>query len=210
MLYKILAGIVLAAVIGVGVYLVAVDVAGESKENLSENSMENNLPKYDFPNAVIETNLGTVVVKLYPEDAPKTVENFKKLAGEQYYNGLTFHRVIPGFMVQGGDPNCTPERSKGSCGSGGPGYTFADELNPNTASAKDGYKKGVLAMANAGPNTNGSQFFIMVADVPLPHNYTIFGKVISGQDIADKISLVKTGAGDRPTEAVVIRKITVQ
>ncbi|TSC82903.1 MAG: peptidylprolyl isomerase [Parcubacteria group bacterium Gr01-1014_19] len=210
MLYKILAGLVLAVVVVVGVYLVAADVAGESKENLSENSMENNLPKYDFPNAVIETSIGAVVVKLYPEDAPKTVENFKKLAGEQYYDGLTFHRVIPGFMVQGGDPNCTSERSKGSCGSGGPGYKFADELNPNTASAKEGYKKGVLAMANAGPNTNGSQFFIMVADVPLPHNYTIFGKVVSGQEIADKISMVKTGMNDRPVEAVVINKITAQ
>ena len=192
------------------VYLVAVDVAGESKENLSENNMENNLTKYDFPNAVIETSLGAVVVRLYSEDAPNTVANFQKLAGEKYYDGLTFHRVIPGFMVQGGDPNCTPDRSKGACGTGGPGYKFADELNPNTASAKEGYKKGVLAMANAGPNTNGSQFFIMVADVPLPYNYTIFGKVVSGQDVADKISMVETGMNDRPADAVVIKKVNVQ
>lgn len=160
--------------------------------------------------ALIETSQGNIKVEFYSSDAPKTVENFKKLAGEKYYDGLVFHRVIPGFMVQGGDPNCTPSRSSGSCGSGGPGYKFEDELTPNTASAKEGYKKGVLAMANAGPNTNGSQFFIMVADVPLPHSYTIFGKVLEGQDVADKISKVQTSAGDRPVEPVVIKKVTVQ
>ena len=167
--------------------------------------MENKNPQ----TAVIETSLGNIKVQFYSSDAPKTVANFAKLAGEQYYDGLIFHRVIPGFMVQGGDPNCVPARSSGSCGSGGPGYKFEDELDPNTASAKAGYQKGVLAMANAGPDTNGSQFFIMVADYPLPHSYTIFGKVLEGQDVADKISMVKTGAGDRPVEAVVIKKIEI-
>lgn len=149
----------------------------------------------------IETNFGKIVLELYPKDAPKTVENFKTLANKGFYNGLIFHRVISGFMIQGGDP-------LGS-GMGGPGYQFADELDPNTPSAKAGYKKGVLAMANSGPNTNGSQFFIMLADYPLPHNYTIFGRVIFGQDVVDKIGTVKTGANDRPVTPVVMKTVTV-
>ncbi|MFA7395049.1 MAG: peptidylprolyl isomerase, partial [Candidatus Paceibacterota bacterium] len=129
----------------------------------------------------LETNLGEIQFETYPADAPETVANFIKLANEGYYDGLIFHRVIDGFMIQGGDPNCSPELSKrpatGPCGTGGPGYQFKDELNPETTSYQAGYQKGVVAMANAGPNTNGSQFFIMLADTPLPHDYTIFGKV---------------------------------
>lgn len=150
----------------------------------------------------IETNYGTIVFETYNNDAPKTVENFVTLANKGFYNGLTFHRVIPGFMIQGGDPNGN--------GTGGPGYKFDDELNPNTASYKAGYKKGVVAMANAGPNTNGSQFFIMTADYPLPNNYTIFGKVVSGQDVVDKIASVKTGANDKPVSPVVMKTVTVE
>jgi cyclophilin family peptidyl-prolyl cis-trans isomerase len=150
----------------------------------------------------IETNYGTIVFETYNSDAPKTVENFVTLANKGFYNGLTFHRVIPGFMIQGGDPNGN--------GSGGPGYQFADELNPNTASYKAGYKKGVVAMANAGPNTNGSQFFIMTADYPLPNDYTIFGKVVSGQDVVDKIAGVKTGANDKPVSPVTMKTVTVK
>ena len=105
-------------------------------------------------------------------------------------------------MIQGGDPQGT--------GMGGPGYKFADELDPNTSSAKAGYKKGVVAMANSGPNTNGSQFFIMTADYPLPHNYTIFGKVVSGQDVVDTIANVKTGPNDRPVSPVTMKKVTVK
>ena len=113
-------------------------------------------------------------------------------------------------MILGGDPNCAANASsdKGYCGAGGPGYKFEDELSPNTPSAKEGYKKGVVAMANSGPNTNGSQFFIMLEDTPLPHNYTIFGKVISGQEVVDAIGSTKTGQGDRPIEAVVIKSVT--
>lgn len=210
MLYKILGLVVLAAVVGVGIYLVSVDgpavgpsPAVEESENTQNTNMSGNP-------ALIETSLGNIKVQFYPDDAPKTVANFVKLANDKYYDGLTFHRVIPEFMIQGGDPNCTPARSSGSCGSGDPGYRFEDELDPNTPSAKAGYQKGVLAMANAGPDTNGSQFFIMVANVPLPHAYTIFGKVLEGQDVADKISMVKRGPGDRPSEAVVIKKITLQ
>lgn len=150
----------------------------------------------------LETNYGTIVIETYNNDAPKTVENFMTLAEKGYYDGLTFHRVIKGFMIQGGDP-------KGN-GTGGPGYQFADELNPNTASYKAGYKKGVVAMANAGPNTNGSQFFIMTADYPLPNSYTIFGKVVSGQEVVDKIAVVQTGANDKPISPVIMKKVTVK
>ena len=105
-------------------------------------------------------------------------------------------------MIQGGDPNGN--------GTGGPGYKFDDELNPNTASYKAGYKKGVVAMANAGPNTNGSQFFIMHADYALPHAYTIFGKVVEGQDVVDKIANVKVGANDKPVNPVIIKSVTLK
>ncbi len=150
----------------------------------------------------IETNYGKIVIETYDNDAPKTVSNFVTLANKGFYNGLTFHRVIKGFMIQGGDP-------KGN-GTGGPGYTFADELDPNTPSYVQGYKRGVVAMANAGPNTNGSQFFIMHEDNQLPHNYTIFGKVVSGQDVVDTIANVKTGPNDMPVSPVVMKKVTVK
>jgi len=150
----------------------------------------------------IETNYGNITFETYTQDAPNTVANFITLANKKFYDGLTFHRVIKGFMIQGGDP-------KGD-GTGGPGYSFADELNPATASYKAGYKKGVVAMANAGPNTNGSQFFIMAADYPLPNNYTIFGKVTAGQDVVDKIDSVQTGANDKPVSPVIMKKVTVK
>ncbi len=149
----------------------------------------------------IETNKGTIVFETYDADAPKAANNFVTLANKGFYNGVIFHRVIPGFMIQGGDPTGT--------GMGGPGYTFEDELSPNTPSAQEGYKRGVVAMANSGPNTNGSQFFIMHADYPLPHNYTIFGKVVSGMDVVDKIATTKTGAQDRPVEKIEMKKVTV-
>ena len=112
-------------------------------------------------------------------------------------------------MIQGGDP-LSKDANPDNDGTGGPGFMFDDELNPETASYKTGYKKGVLAMANAGPNTNGSQFFILLADYPLPHDYTIFGKVISGQDVVDKIGQVKTDAKDRPLANIVIKKAVVE
>ncbi|MFA6253889.1 MAG: peptidylprolyl isomerase [Candidatus Paceibacterota bacterium] len=157
----------------------------------------------------LETSLGQIQFTTYNQDAPNTVANFVKLAGQGFYNGLSFHRIIKGFMIQGGDPNCTPERSKGPCGTGGPGYQFADELNPATPSYQAGYKTGVVAMANSGPNTNGSQFFIMLADNPLPNNYTIFGKVTKGQEIVNKIGNVKTDANDHPIDQVLIKNVTI-
>lgn len=149
----------------------------------------------------IETNKGTIVFETYNADAPKTVENFITLANKGFYDGTIFHRVIKGFMIQGGDPTGT--------GTGGPGYKFADELDSNTPSAQAGYQRGVVAMANSGPDTNGSQFFIMHADYPLPHNYTIFGKVVKGIEIVDAIANSPVGAGDRPVTDIVMNKVTV-
>jgi cyclophilin family peptidyl-prolyl cis-trans isomerase len=149
----------------------------------------------------IETTKGTIVFETYDQDAPKTVANFISLANKGFYNNLIFHRVIEGFMIQGGDPTGT--------GMGGPGYKFADELDPNTLSYKQGYVRGVVAMANAGPDTNGSQFFIMHQDNPLPHNYTIFGKVISGMDVVDAIATTPTNSNDKPLTDVKMLKVTV-
>ncbi|MDQ3099280.1 MAG: peptidylprolyl isomerase [bacterium] len=163
--------------------------------NTSENKNMNR------EKVTIETNKGKIVIELYNDDAPKTAENFVTLANKGFYNNVTFHRVIKGFMIQGGDPTGN--------GTGGPGYKFDDELNPKTESYKTGYKKGVVAMANSGPNTNGSQFFIMHADYPLPNSYTIFGHVVEGQDVVDAIANVKTDANDKPTEPIVMKSVTV-
>lgn len=149
----------------------------------------------------IKTNKGDIKFKTYAQDAPNTVENFVKLANEGFYNGVIFHRVIDGFMIQGGDPTGT--------GMGGPGYAFNDEINPSSKIYQEGYRKGIVAMANAGPNTQGSQFFIMVADFLLPPSYTIFGKITSGQDVADAISMVERDANDRPLEEVIIETVLV-
>ncbi len=161
--------------------------------------------------ATVETNKGTFQFKTYDSDAPKTVQNFIALAEKGFYNNLTFHRVVRGFVIQGGDPNCSSPKNSGLCGTGGPGYAFEDELNPNAASYKAGYKKGVVAMANSGPDTNGSQFFIMLADNPnLPNNYTIFGKIIKGQEIVDIIGAAPVDRNDRPTEPIIIKSISFQ
>ena len=141
------------------------------------------------------TSAGQIEVELFAEDAPKTVENFTKLAGEGYYDGGVFHRVIPDFMIQGGCPR--------GDGTGGPGYTFEDELNEHPVA------RGYLAMANSGPNTNGSQFFIVTADACswLDGKHTVFGRITSGQDVADRISLVERDMRDRPLEPVVIESV---
>jgi cyclophilin family peptidyl-prolyl cis-trans isomerase len=151
--------------------------------------------------AKITTNKGAMTIGFYGKEAPKTVENFLTLTKKGFYDGITFHRVIPGFMIQGGDPSGN--------GTGGPGYKFNDEIDPTNALYKRGYARGVVAMANAGPNTNGSQFFIMHKDYPLPPSYTIFGEVISGIETVDAIELVKTGPADRPVEPVIMTKVEV-
>ena len=168
----------------------------------STNSTTMDTSTKNFAHTVtIETSKGTIVFETYDADAPKTVANFISLANKGFYNGLIFHRVIEGFMIQGGDPTGT--------GTGGPGYKFADELNPSTDSYKAGYVRGTVAMANSRPNTNGSQFFIMQKDTPLPHSYSIFGKVISGLDVVDAIAGVQTNSADKPLQDVKMIKVTV-
>ncbi len=163
---------------------------------------ETTQPIKNFMHTVtIETNKGTIVFETYDADAPATAKNFIDLANKGFYNGVIFHRVIPGFMIQGGDPTGT--------GTGGPGYKFADELNPATDSYKKGYVKGTVAMANSGPDTNGSQFFIMHADYPLPHNYTIFGQVTKGLDVVDAIANVARNGSDKPLQNITMNKVTV-
>jgi cyclophilin family peptidyl-prolyl cis-trans isomerase len=145
--------------------------------------------------ATLHTSHGTIALELFEDDAPKTVGNFRTLAADGFYDGVVFHRVIPDFMVQGGDPTGT--------GSGGPGYTSEDEINDRKV------VRGALAMANAGPNTNGSQFFIVTADACpwLDGKHTVFGKVTDGMDVVDAISLVDTDASDRPREPVSIERV---
>jgi cyclophilin family peptidyl-prolyl cis-trans isomerase len=151
----------------------------------------------DTSQATIETNHGDIVVELFAEDAPKTVDNFARLAGEGYYDGLVFHRVIPDFMIQGGCPQGT--------GTGGPGYTFEDEINQHRV------VRGALAMANAGPNTNGSQFFIVTADACpwLDGKHTVFGRVAEGMDVVERIEALPTDARDRPVEAATMTHVHV-
>jgi cyclophilin family peptidyl-prolyl cis-trans isomerase len=147
--------------------------------------------------ATMHTNHGTVSLELFADDAPKTVDNFVGLARKGFYDGVTFHRVIEDFMIQGGDPTGT--------GSGGPGYQFEDEINENKV------VRGALAMANAGPNTNGSQFFIVTADACpwLDGKHTVFGRVTDGMDVVDAISRVDTGNADKPRADVVIDRVEV-
>jgi peptidyl-prolyl cis-trans isomerase B (cyclophilin B) len=148
-------------------------------------------------NATLQTNQGAIAIELFDDDAPKTVANFKKLAGDGFYDGLIFHRVIQDFMIQGGDPTGT--------GSGGPGYQFEDEFNDNKV------ERGALAMANAGPNTNGSQFFIVTAEACpwLDGKHTVFGRVTGGMDVVDTISNAETGAGDKPRQEIRIESVTL-
>src|SRR5882757_7994388 len=153
---------------------------------------------------VINTNKGTIRFELLEDEAPKTTENFRLLAGRGYYNGVIFHRVIKGFMIQGGDP-----LGMGHGGESAWGGKFDDEINKSSDLYKGPYAAGTVAMANAGPNTNGSQFFIMHVDYPLPPSYSIFGRVTEGQDIVDAIATSKTDPGDRPLSEVKMEKVSV-
>jgi cyclophilin family peptidyl-prolyl cis-trans isomerase len=148
-------------------------------------------------NATLQTSEGAIELELYPDDAPKTVENFLKLSRDGFYEGVIFHRVIPDFMIQGGDPTGT--------GMGGPGYEFEDEFNQHPVA------RGALAMANAGPNTNGSQFFIVTAEATpwLDGKHTVFGKVTSGMDVVDRIAEADRDENDRPKTPVTIDRIAL-
>ena len=147
--------------------------------------------------ATLHTSHGAIEVEFFDDDAPKTVENFRKLAGDGFYDGLAFHRVIPDFMIQGGDPR--------GDGTGGPGYQFEDEINEHKVA------RGALAMANAGPNTNGSQFFIVTTPAApwLDGKHTVFGQVTAGQDVADRISMVDRDSRDQPREPVLIERVEI-
>jgi cyclophilin family peptidyl-prolyl cis-trans isomerase len=145
--------------------------------------------------AVLHTNHGAIELELFADDAPKTVQNFEELARKGFYDGVIFHRVIPDFMIQGGDPTGT--------GTGGPGYSFEDEINDHKV------ERGALAMANAGPNTNGSQFFIVTADACpwLDGKHTVFGRVTSGMEVVDTISGLSRDARDKPREPATIERV---
>jgi len=147
--------------------------------------------------ATLHTNHGEIAIELFPAEAPLAVNSFLFLAGEGYYDGVTFHRVVSGFVIQGGDPTGT--------GRGGPGYKFRDELE-----GPGKYSRGTVAMANAGPNTNGSQFFICLGDLKLPHQYTIFGRVAAGMEAVDAIAALPTDLQDRPRQDAVIKRVSVE
>ena len=170
-------------------------IGEEMSDKIYDKQPEMNINTESSYTAVINTNLGDMSVEFFTDEAPITVNNFISLSKDGYYDNVIFHRVISGFMIQGGDPSGTGHGDYGKY----PGYKFDDELNNQRP-----YEKGILAMANAGPNTNGSQFFIMHVDYPLPYSYTIFGQVVDGFDVIDKIASVETDSADKPSTDVVI------
>jgi cyclophilin family peptidyl-prolyl cis-trans isomerase len=158
----------------------------------------------------IETDQGNIDIEFFPNDAPKAVENFRLLAEHGYYDGLTFHRIVRGFMIQGGDP-----KGDGTGGQSAWGAEFEDEIKPESALYRGGYRRGLIAMANHGPNTNGSQFFIMHQDYPLQPNYVIFARVTNGMSVVDSLANVPTvqgpsGEPSQPTTAPVIKRVTIR
>jgi cyclophilin family peptidyl-prolyl cis-trans isomerase len=160
--------------------------------------------------AVIVTERGSIELELFADDAPKAVENFRLLAEHSYYDGLTFHRIVPGFMIQGGDP-----AGDGTGGQSAWGLPFPDDINPDARLYRDGYRRGIVAMANSGANTNGSQFFIVHETYPLPPRYVIFARVTSGMDVVDALAATPTAMGgngemSKPITPVVIKTVTIR
>ncbi|MFH1978932.1 MAG: peptidylprolyl isomerase [Patescibacteria group bacterium] len=203
----ILIFIIVLAVVGMGIYFLLSTNDTEPEPMGEQNPMTNidlNLPA-GKTYAVMATNQGIIALELFETDAPKTVENFIKLSEDGFYNGTLFHRVIKDFMIQGGDPNSKND-DWSTHGTGGPGYTFEDEFNENKI------VKGALAMANSGPNTNGSQFFIVTAESApwLDGKHTVFGKVVEGMDTVLKIENTATGANDHPVDNMIIESIQIQ
>lgn len=176
-------------------------VPQEAVEQNNEESVTINRDDITMTQATLKTSKGEIVLEFYPDLAPNTVKNFQDLAKSGFYNGVIFHRVIENFMIQGGDPTGT--------GRGGPGYTFDDEFDRSSEVAQRGYVRGTLAMANSGPNSNGSQFFIVHQDAGLPYDYTIFGRVVEGMDVVDSIATTETGQNDKPIEDIVINEVVV-
>ncbi len=185
------------------------DAATDSQNLLPTNTTGTDpvVPKpMEYSQAILHTNMGDITIALDKKNTPATAENFAKLAASGFYNGTKFHRVIAGFMIQGGDPNSADDSKMDLWGTGGPGYKFADEIKPTNSNVK-----GTIAMANSGPNTNGSQFFINVADNSfLNTKHTVFGHVTSGYDIVEKISKTATGGNDRPVAAVVVTSVELK
>ena len=181
-------------------------IAMKSENKISKDASVKSLSYTGNPMAVMKTNMGEIKLELFVKDAPETVGNFIKLSNEKFYDGTRFHRVIKGFMIQGGDPN-SKDDDWSNDGIGGPGYVFKDETNSNKII------RGVLAMANAGPNTNGSQFFIVTAESApwLDGKHTIFGKVIGGIDVVDKIenSATDKTKNDHPVENVTVESVII-
>ena len=175
-------------------------IGEEMSDKIYDKQPEMNINTDSNYIAVIKTNLGDMTVEFFTDEAPITVNNFISLSKDGYYDNVIFHRVISGFMIQGGDPSGTGHGDYGKY----PGYKFDDELNNQRP-----YEKGILAMANAGPNTNGSQFFIMHVDYPLPYSYTIFGQVVDGFDVIDKIASVETDSADKPSTDIVISTVEI-
>jgi len=196
--------ILILAILGGGGYYAKKHYFNKKTNNTGEQKVTQNI---DNQIAVLDTNQGIIKFKLLASAAPKTVENFVKLAKEGFYDGTRFHRVIKDFMIQGGDPLSKDESKIDQWGTGDPGYKFNDEP------VVGDYTPGTVAMANSGPNTNGSQFFIMAGDWSggkLAKSYNIFGSVVSGMDVVAKINAVKTNSSDRPEQDVIINKITIE
>jgi cyclophilin family peptidyl-prolyl cis-trans isomerase len=174
--------------------------------NTEQQAKPSRMNQNSRPVAILSTNMGVIRIELFSDMAPNTVENFRKLSGEGFYTGTRFHRVIAGFMIQGGDPQSKDTTLAARWGTGGPGYTFDDEIYPGNSN-----EIGTISMANAGPNTNGSQFFINVADNSfLNTKHTVFGKVIDGMDVVNKIATTATGPNDRPVTDMIIESIAIQ
>jgi len=172
-----------------------------------KETMEQQIIEQKITRAIVQTSLGTIEIELFNDKTPKTVENFITLTGNDFYNGTRFHRVIEGFMIQGGDPLSKDTAQIDRWGTGSPGYMFSDEIHSDNSNVA-----GTIAMANAGPNTNGSQFFINVSDnAYLNDKHTVFGKVVSGYDIVEKISMVDTIPGsDRPLQDILVQSIEIR
>jgi len=196
--------------LGVSILLLAMTYACGDKPDSPSPNVPPGVKSSGGKHAVIETDKGNIEIELLETEAPKAVENFRLLAQRGYYNGLTFHRIVKGFMIQGGDP-----KGDGSGGESAWGGTFEDEINGGSPIYQRGYRRGVVAMANAGPNTNGSQFFIMHQDYRLPPKYVIFGNVIKGQEVIDALAETPTALGEdgnmsKPLSPVCIRRISIK
>ncbi len=205
---KIYISLIILAILILGSYfLFARDRGGEYVEKEEEEQADNNdvTPSNDNMIATMQTNFGEIKIELFSSDAPKTVENFVKLAKDGFYDNTKFHRVIKEFMIQGGDPLTKDDSLKNRWGTGGPGYAFADEIHSNNHNVV-----GTISMANAGPDTNGSQFFINTNDNNfLDEKHTVFGKVIAGMDVVRNIEDVAAEGPDRPVDDVIIESINI-